>query len=361
VKRSGRDYTLGVKDSSPSHAGVPVSCAGHTPRIENLLMMSTLSVILVPIGDLSARSFPALEKAAQLARALNAKIELFHDMAIPIPTEGLGAPGNMLRGIKSNARRTALEALETLAAPLRAKRLAVSTAAAWDYPPYEAIVRRAIAIGADLIVAPRRERHRVAALLGYTDWELLRLSPVPVLLVKTSTPYRRPAVLAAIDPTHTHAKPSGLDRRILDYGIRVSRALRGSLHVVHAYPAVPLPPSVTFNTKLRKSLTRDAEREPRKIFDKALSATAIPPARRHLVRGKPSDVVPAVARQTRCAIVVIGAVSRSAFKRLFIGSTAEEVMDRLQCDLLVVKPARFAAAVPRARRGPQFITGSAYL
>ena len=72
----------------------------------------------------------------------------------------------------------------------------------------------------------------MAALLGYTDWELLRLSPVPVLLVKTSQPYRRPTVLAAIDPTHAHAKPSELDQRILDYGTQVGRALRGALHVV---------------------------------------------------------------------------------------------------------------------------------
>jgi universal stress protein E len=33
----------------------------------------------------------------------------------------------------------------------------------------------------------------------------------------------------------------------------------------------------------------------------------------------------------------MGAVSRSALERLFIGSTAEEVLDRVPCDLLIVK------------------------
>ena len=291
-----------------------------------------------------------------MAAALNAKIELFHDLAIPIAVETLGRPGFTLRSLKANARRPAIEGLERLAAPLRAGGLTVSTAVAWDYPPFETILRRAVAIKADLIVAPCRERHRLPALLGYTDWELLRLSPVPVLLVKNSTPYRRPTVLAAIDPTHAHAKSSALDRRILDYGAQVGRALRGALHVIHAYVPRSLPPTATFDTKRRKRFLADVEREARKTFIDALKKRTIPALRRHLVRGDPSEVIPAIARKTSSAIVVVGSVSRSALKRLFIGNTAESVLDELRCDLLVVKPAKFPFKGPRARRGPEFIS-----
>jgi universal stress protein family protein len=42
------------------------------------------------------------------------------------------------------------------------------------------------------------------------------------------------------------------------------------------------------------------------------------------------------------------AVSRSALARLFIGSTAERVLDKLGCDVLIVKPRGFAAKVARA-------------
>ncbi len=310
---------------------------------------------------MSAASLPAVDKAAQLAAAFGAKLELFHDIADPIVVDGAWhKPGRTLAGIKAELRQQAFERLERLAEPLRSRRLTVSTSAVWDYPPYEAILRRAAAIGADLIVAPRRQRHRLPALLGYTDWELLRLSPLPVLLVKTSTPYRRPAVLAAIDPTHAHAKPSGLDRRILDYGAQVCGALRGALHVVHAYMPRPLPPSLTFDTKRRKQLLAEDEHEARETLDKALLGKAfvkkpISPARRHLVRGAPAAAIPATARKSGSAIVVIGAVSRSALKRLFIGNTAESVMDSLRCDLLVVKAAKFALKGPRARRGAQLI------
>ena len=318
--------------------------------------MRPIRSILVPVANYSARSLPVVNKAAQLAAALSARLELFHDLANPIAIEALESPGYTLKSLKANTREPAIEGLERLAAPLRARGLRVSIAAAWDYPPYEAILRRAVAIGADLIVAPRRDRHRLPALLGYTDWELLRLSPIPVLLVKTAAPYRRPTVLAAIDPTHAHAKPSGLDPRILDYGAQVGRALRGALHVVHAYMPQPLPPTLTFDTKRREGLLAEAEYEALQTFDHALVKRAISSLRRHLVRGEPVAVIPATARKTHSAIVVIGAVSRSALKRLFIGNTAESVMDELRCDLLVVKPAKFVRQGRRARRGPQFVS-----
>jgi universal stress protein E len=43
----------------------------------------------------------------------------------------------------------------------------------------------------------------------------------------------------------------------------------------------------------------------------------------------------------------MGAISRSGIKRLFVGHTAERVIDRLGCDVLVLKPAGFRTPVPR--------------
>jgi len=42
----------------------------------------------------------------------------------------------------------------------------------------------------------------------------------------------------------------------------------------------------------------------------------------------------------------MGAISRSGLKRIFIGSTAEDVLERLPCDALIVKPPDFASALP---------------
>jgi universal stress protein E len=215
----------------------------------------------------------------------------------------------------------------------------------WDYPVYEAIVRRATRTGADLIIAERHAgRHIAPGLLKLADWELLRLSPIPVLLVKRAQPYHRPTVLTALDPSQAFVKPAKLDQEILRLGSLVSKGLRGQLHAVHAYP-----PGLAHKPE------STAAAEARVRFDRVLRASQVSPDKRHLIAGRPSDSVLDVAGKVRADIVVAGAISRSGLKRLLIGNTAEELLNSLPCDLLIVKPSGFANRVPSGVRGPHWV------
>jgi hypothetical protein len=51
----------------------------------------------------------------------------------------------------------------------------------------------------------------------------------------------------------------------------------------------------------------------------------------------------------------MGAVSRSGLKRIFIGNTAQRLLDLLPCDILVVKPRQFRARVSRNARGVRLV------
>jgi universal stress protein E len=321
--------------------------------------MRPIRRILVAVKDPKARSLPAVKKAAQLAHATGAVLELFHGIADAIYIDGLGMDKQSAREWESTSRSQYLRRLEFIAAPLRRQGLEVHSSAEWDYPIYEAIVRRAAAIRADLIVAERHATRHVAPwLLRFTDWELLRLSSVPVLLVKSSRSYRRPVVLAAVDPSHAFAKPSRLDAEILRQALSITDALRGTLHAVHAYVPMPVdvsavaqysPPDITERIEAHARTSAQAG------FERVLRGTKIPRTRRHLTGRYPIDAITQVAREIRSAIVVMGAISRSGLKRAFIGNTAERILDQLACDVLVVKPPRFASHVARARRGARLI------
>ncbi len=308
--------------------------------------------ILVAIKDPRARSLPALAKAAQIARACNAGLELFHDLSDAVFVEALDTP-SALQAVTREASRAALAALERLAAPLRAAGLSVRTAVEWDYPPHESIIRHALRARADLIITPSRAHHRLPTLLGYTDWSLLRDSPVPVLLVKSRRAYRRPKILAAIDPLHRYAKPSGLDRNILREAQTLASALGSAFDVVYAYRPQPLAPRGTALSVSRAARTIETRvrAAARAALDRELRYTKVSAARRHLIEAHPVDAITGTARRLGTAIVVMGAISRRGLKRFFIGNSAEQLLDELRCDLLVVKPARFVTAVPRSRRG----------
>ena len=64
----------------------------------------------------------------------------------------------------------------------------------------------------------------------------------------------------------------------------------------------------------------------------------IDPAHCHWTDVVINETLPALVEEVDAAVVVMGAISRSAIDRVFVGSTAERLLDELMCDVLVVKP-----------------------
>jgi universal stress protein E len=321
--------------------------------------MSPIRRILVAVKDPWARSHPAIAKATQLARAVGAKLQLFHALSNPLYVDVAEFQGMTLSKLEHVEYARAAARLQFLARQLEKTGLRVESTVEWDFPAHEAVIRAARRFNADLIVAERHAtRHHFAWALRFTDFELLRLAPMPVLLVKTPRAYDRPAILAAVDPTHAYSKPLKLDREILNRAAQLTRALRGSLHAVFAYN--PLPAAVVESSAAlagaTEAIAAEAEARASKALARVLNGAAIPKSHRHLVPQHPIDAIQRAAADVGCNIVVMGAISRSGLKRLVLGNTAERVFDELPCDVLVVKPKGFAGRVPRASRGPQVTT-----
>jgi universal stress protein E len=315
--------------------------------------MSSIKRILVAVKELDGKPLPAVLKGAQLARAYGAQLELFHGLTTPLYTDPDMASHRGLVSLEQDLRQKARRRLEAIADRLRVHSIKVTISAEWDYPAHEAIIRRAQAIEADLIVASiHAGRHRAPWLLRLTDWELVRLSPVPMLLVKNPHPYRHPVVLAAIDPSHAHEKPLQLDKEILRVGKTLATALRGTLHAAHAYARFPMSLQAEGTTSgTLEAMQVEAERAAQLRFSRALKSARIAHSRQYLIARTPTDAIAEAAKKSGSAIVVMGAISRSGFKRLLIGNTAERILDESPCDILVIKPAKFHARVPSASRG----------
>jgi universal stress protein E len=311
--------------------------------------------ILVAIRDERRAPRGPLRKAAALARANGAHIELFHAINEPEALDTLRrgyVAGRQAREISDSLRRHALKRLERLAALKEFEGLKVSCAATWDFPSHEAIVRRALATNADLVVASAQPAEIGGRwLLANTDWELIRHCPCSVLISKTREGWRRPAIIVALDPFHAHEKPAALDRQILRAGKYLARELRGALHTFHAYMPLTIIAPAPAGQALAVSLPPEAEQvhaaQLGRVFDRVSARAGVSPRRRHLEMGITQDELARVVGETGAGLVVMGAVSRTGLKRLFIGSTAERAIDHLACDVLVVKPSTFQTIVPK--------------
>jgi universal stress protein E len=306
-----------------------------------------LRKILVAVANPSAGSNKAVSRAAGLAHKTGASLELFN--SIPTPQIALGyAAAAVAEGVRAVAAQNRAD-LERIANRLRREELLVETVVQTGYAVHEAILRQALLAQADLIVIEAHRHNRLARLLlSQTDFELIRRTPVPLLIVKGSRPWRGPRILAALDPLHAHDKPAALDAQIVEAAAAVAAVVGGTLHLTHVCrPLVELFPGVVMEATI---LTVTPEQEKayeagvRRQFYKAIGPYGVSPKRRHFLRGDPATELPSLARSLKAGMVVMGAVSRSGLKRMFIGHTAEHVLDALSCDVLIVKPPESRAA-----------------
>jgi universal stress protein E len=318
--------------------------------------MWSIHRIMAAVKDPTARSLPAALKATQLACALNAKLELFHAIDSSVHVDPLRIGQGRVLQIEREERAQYLQRLERIAARLRLHTNDVTVAAEWDYPNYEAIIRRAANTGADLIVAEcDAGLHFMAGFRRLADWELLRLSPVPVLLVRRPRPYHHPKILAAVDPSRSFDKPAELDANILSLGNMFSKALRGELHAVTSYDS-GRPEIVLRADSPGGQVPSISARQVKDEFDDLLESANVLPGHRHLIGGHPDAGVSELARRLRVDIVVAGSVSRAGLQRLLIGNTSEQLLSSLACDLLAVKHSEFSARVSTESRSPKVTT-----
>ena len=288
-----------------------MATTGKTPR------RTPVRRILVGIRDVFDPPQRALAKARSLALGTGATLELFH--AVAGFRDGLHA-----RPLMEQIAASRREVLDGLAQDLRGTGIRVETFACWDYPAHEAILRRAATIRCDLIIVQSfRTEGGKGWFVAHTDWELMRLCPTPLLIAKSQSALEQPQVLVALDPMHRRDKPASLDRRLLASASLLARALRGTLHAAHVIEPVAggaQPDETTVVARFRRS-----------------AATGrVPPAQRHVLHGTPATALAEYVRDHSIDLLVLGAVSRSALKSLFLGHTAQDLIDQVGCDLLIV-------------------------
>ena len=313
--------------------------------------MSAIKRILVAVADPDVRTQPALVKGVQLARRLGAEVEVFHCLFDPQVQGELAYGRRVLEKDIEALVEASRRRLERRTEALARDEVPIRVCVRWDYPTHEAIIRQALRHKSDLVVVDSRRHRPLARLfLTNTDWQLIRLCPAPLLLVKSSRPWTPARVLAAVDPFHVHAKPAALDPRILKVATQLAHALEGDLRVAHVYtPLIDYATGVMTEPLPFRASGREAREHAKRMRKKVVAEArrfAIDQRRVLLVEGEPGQALPRVVRRLGARIVVMGAVSRSALKRLFIGSTAERLLDEISCDVCVVKPPGFRTTVP---------------
>ena len=312
--------------------------------------LDRILAVIDPTSDVQAGA----AKAARLARVSGAALELFICDFDPALTGQPFFDTATLQQLRAEFVGERLAQLESLASELRLTGLDVSTHVHWDNPLYEGILRRVAECEPDLVFKDTHY-HSVLrrALFSNTDWNLVRRCPVPLLLSRTADWSPRPRILAALDPGHHGDKPAALDHDILDAARFLERQLDGEVEAVHVFfPAALLaattvtggvPPAADLGIA---SLLETERARISAAMHELAQAHGLDSRAVQVVQGSAAEALPRLAAERQVDLIVMGAVSRSRLRELFVGSTAERVLDHLPCDVLVIKAADFREKLP---------------
>jgi nucleotide-binding universal stress UspA family protein len=155
-----------------------------------------------------------------------------------------------------------------------------------------------------------------------------------VLLVKTATPWVGGVVMAAIDVGNMDGEHRALHASIVDHGFDIASLAKAQLHVISAHPS-PMLSAADPVFQLKETIEA-RYREQCKAFQAEFD---IDDAHLHIEEGPADVLIPHLAHKLGAVLTIIGTVARTGISGALIGNTAEVVLDSLDSDVLVLKPA----------------------
>lgn len=235
--------------------------------------------------------------------------------------------------------------LDNLVQPLIDQQLKVVSKLVYFRKLYDAIIGLAIEENVDYVFKPVRQHSLMRRmLLNATDWNLIRFCPMPILFTSIK-PVIGTSVVAAVDLSSTQKENLDVCRNVLSQGKMVANLLSSRLYLTHAY----MYPNTAFGYSTDDAsagyLIKGLKENLLETSAELASEFEIPNEQVMLRPGLTTDVLNDVAREKDAGLIVISTVARTGFSGLFVGNTAEWVLEHSNTDVLVVKQPDFIAPI----------------
>lgn len=217
--------------------------------------------------------------------------------------------------------------------------------------PAVRIIRRVLRDGYDLVV---KEAELKEGGKGFraVDMDLLRKCPSPVFLSRPIARHREEIKVAvAVDPEGVAPEGQALSRSLLEVARSYADTCSGELHVVGCWD-YPLESSLRHNPWIavtpqevegyvRAACSRSDSALTQLIGESKIGGKVTV----HHLRGSPDKVIPQYLEEQSIDVLIMGTVGRTGIPGFIIGNTAENVVQRLGCSLLALKPKGFVSPI----------------
>lgn len=300
-----------------------------------------LHQLLVVIDPTSKDSQPSLERAAWVAKRSKSAVELLICEYNSALDGGYFFDGPAQQKARESLLNNLDKWLNKLAQPLRDEGISVTTEVRWGKPLHSMVLQRIEELKPDLVFRDATTHSLLQRLFfNNTSWQLIRQCPVPLWLVRAGA-WKAERICAAVDPVHSADTQALLDHQLVQSTRYLAETLNMQADYMHSY--APLPRTMVFDSELVAAYDQYVERsakQHRDAFEKLMVNYPVEKTNRHLLEGFPEESIPEFIKERGVDLLVMGAISRGNLENALIGNTAERVLEAVQTDLLVIKPAR---------------------
>lgn len=267
---------------------------------------------------------PALERAMAVSLKNKARVTAFS--AVYKPVEQMLDASSRKAGKQAELKGWEKQ-LKDMVAPYKAKGLKVKQDTYWTADWYAAVSRAALRAEADLVIKSTFRHGKLQRLLHSTsDFTIMRHSPAPVLLVRERKSFSGKVILAALDLVSKDEGHMALNNAVVKNAHEMAEFTGLPLHVIAAVPAKP-----DFS-----HLMAGLEEHPGGEIAALAESFGVPLNHFHVQRGDAKRVIVEKANALKADIVVLGVSARSGVQGVLVGTTAQKILDKLDCDVLAV-------------------------
>ena len=298
--------------------------------------------ILIVI-DPEESNYTALERIKEIPATADVdyKVDLYFNAA---PVTARRANLNSLR--ESIAAKQA--ALDKLVTPYKEMGYRITTSVIQIRRLCEDIIKSARDYKADFVFKSVRQ-HAPLKRMFYTstDWNLIRMCPTALLLVRDQGTVRGKPVIGAVDIDDEDPEHQELNRIVLAQANALAEVLAevlgAKVHLIYAYgPAVVMGDGADPMAYQIAKDKHDAEFKKAKALASANNVFA---SNTKLREGTPETILTEYGEEISAGIIVLGTVARSGASGLFIGNTAESMLEKTHRDMFVIKLESFVSPV----------------
>ncbi len=282
--------------------------------------------------ELKAANQQALETALNLAEGTAATITFCSCFDLLPHTQHLIHDEE--QSLKSSVETEAEAALDQLVAAAANRSIKAQRKVVYGRP-WEQLVEQVKAGGHDLLMLGASSHEGFERLiLGSTNLKLLQLAPCAVWVTKPQVDNQVSSVLVATD-----LKPEC--QGAVTAAVQIAESEKATLHVLHAvqYPQAKAFAQLAMTETRTQGYQAQVKQDcAARLQQQVETAGGTGLAKLHLEEGKVDVTVLRMIAQESIELLVMSTHARSGVSGWLIGDTAERLLPKVPCSLLVVKP-----------------------